>query len=317
MKCTSPTDIHSHPELCTSLEQLIFKQTSNLGIEPRSDSKQTMAKCESKKAQPVPWTKNVVNDLKDISSSVSRQEISRSSLIIESTRPTISVSAANLNRCAPLQQKVDGGSSESPQDMVQFLNSLQQQQNKQKPASPSSVTNSKNNQATKTTGKQMANTAAVKVESDATKTNGVAKVQQNHCDQPQQQLQQQQKQKQPASAMNGKVAPSCQPMVSSNHITSNGISNGFSKCSQHGPHVHANGKLSKDAAVSARPSTPVKSVPTNSDVCKNSAADDGPSAGRGNLLPRSPSSGSKATTDQVRCVCQFSCLVVFALGFRW
>uniref|UniRef100_A0A0B7A9E4 FAM193 C-terminal domain-containing protein n=1 Tax=Arion vulgaris TaxID=1028688 RepID=A0A0B7A9E4_9EUPU len=310
-KSISPADKHRQPEPEKTLRQLLLSQTLNLGSQPCLDPTLNMLKPKSKKAQPVSEKRNSLEELglKDAGPSLSKQEINRSSLIIESTRPTISLSPKNLEKFATSQRLLASNNNESSQHMIQFLNVLQQQhhQNKNKSANPSSVNHAKSTPTAQAKNNGTVSTASyAKSNSESDKANGLAKQHQNECQHPPQQLQehrqgQQQKQQPANKAVNGKV-PSSQPSGTSNHVVPSVHCEDVDKQDQPEPqHIHLNGKPVKaDAAVIAS-IIPVTSAAAAALVVnsKNSLADS-PSTGSGSSASQSPSCGTKHTTEQVK-----------------
>ncbi|BFY98299.1 hypothetical protein BsWGS_01340 [Bradybaena similaris] len=305
-KSSSPTDKHIQPEPENTIRQLLLNQTLNAGNQPGLDPKLNMKKPKSQRAHSASG-KNSCEELvvKD-GPSLSKQEINRSSLIIESTRPTISLTPKNIEKFASSQQRLLAGNSESSQHMLQFLNALQQQrhnhQNKNKSANPSSINNSKGTSAAQSKCDGTVNTTfSTKSSSESANVNGVPK-QQNEC-QHSHQLQQhrqnqQQKQQQPNKIVNGKVAASSsspsstQLAGSSNHVTTSDADRG----SQPESYVYVNGQSAKhEGIVGNTAATPLTTaVAANG---KNPSVDS-PSAGSSTSASQSPSCGTKPAPEQ-------------------
>lgn len=241
--------------------------------------------------------------------SLSKQEINRSSLIIESTRPTISLTPKNIEKFASSQQRLLAGNNESSQHMLQFLNALQQQrhnhQNKNKSANPSSINNSKGTSAAQSKCDGTVNTTfSTKSSSQPANVNGVPK-QQNECQHSHHQLQQhrqnqQQKQQQPNKIVNGKVASSSSSSSSTQLAGSsnNVATSDADRACQPEPYVYVNGQSAKHEGIVGNTSaTPVTTaVAANG---KNPSVDS-PSAGSSTSASQSPSCGTKPAPEQVR-----------------
>lgn len=314
-KGTCKADKHHQLEPEKTLQQLLLK---NLGSHPGLDSKLNTTKPRPKKSQPESGKKNLLDEvgLNDSIPSLPKQEINRSSLIIESTRSTISLSSNSLEKFATSQQLLlAGNNNESSQHMIQFLNALQKQhhhQNKNKSANPSSVNGSRRTPAAQAKSNGTVSTSSSAKSTESSRSTGLAKQQQNQCQQSQHQLQQQhqsrqQRQQQSAKAVNGKVPAMSHPPGTSNHATAEVRGSDVDKRDQPQPHVHMNGKTPKSDPVAVVPATPVTSAPVLAVTSKNSVTDS-PSAGSGSSTSQSPSCGTKPTPEQVRNFFFFYCV---------
>lgn len=250
-------------------------------------------------------TNNAFNDLvtKHASSPLSKQEINRSSLIIQSTRSTFSFSQKHVDTNVGSQQNLSDSNIESPEHMIQFLNALQQyhqQEKKHEPASSCAVNISNHTLADQAASYKLDSTSLqVKSSKGVNKVNDVVKQQQNgHCDLPQQ-LSNQQKQQEPAKSVNGTVIVSSQPSRTCNQVRTIGSSNTLDPRCEAQTHSDANGKPGQSSTVAAKLVMPATSAAVHSATSQSSLVIS-PSAGSCSKTSQPAVNGAKAPLDQVR-----------------
>lgn len=247
------------------------------------DNQFKMAKPKSKRAQMLSEKKNITIEKTEqlkVSSLPIKQEINRSSLIIESTRSTINPS----KDLASAQQRLSNNNSkDSTQQILGVYQSLKQQQKVKSqsdnitPCTPSSQS--------KYDG-PVGGLSSAKAGPEGNKTNGTIK------QQPEQRPNQQKQQT--VKSVNGKVSAASQPIGNGNHVL-NGRGSQIDKKSQPQPAL-TNGAPVKNQVVSTTPSVPITVIASNN---SKSTVIDSPGAGSGSSTSQSPSCGTKASADQV------------------
>ncbi|BFZ01412.1 hypothetical protein BsWGS_04451 [Bradybaena similaris] len=303
-KSSSPVDTHHHPEPQNSSGQQSLNHNLNAYTDPHQDTKLNTVKSKSKKVPPeTNMTNNALNDLvtKHASSPLSKQEINRSSLIIQSTRSTFSFSQKHVDTNVGSQQNLSDSNIESPEHMIQFLNALQQyhhQGKKHEPASLCAVNTSNHTFADQATSYKLDSTSLqVKSSKGVNKVNDVVKQQQNgHYDQPQQ-LSNQQKQQEPAKSVNGTVIVSSQPSRIGNQVRTSGSGNTLNLRCEAQTLSDAHGKPGQSSTVAAKLVMPATSAAVHS-VTSQSSLVINSSAGSCSKTSQPAVNGAKAPLDQ-------------------
>ncbi|XP_059163345.1 protein FAM193A-like isoform X3 [Physella acuta] len=276
---TFPSEKSHQLEPEKTLRQLLLNQT--LGSE--FDNQFKMAKPKSKRAQMLSEKKDIpvekTEQLK-VSSLPIKQEINRSSLIIESTRSTINPS----KDLASAQQRLSNNNSkDSSQQILGVYQSLKQQQKVKSQSDNNNSTPSVPISQNKSNG--TVSGLSAKAGPEGNKSNGTTK------QQPEQRPIQQKQQT--VKSVNGKVSAASQQVGNGNHVL-NGRGSQIDKKSQPQPAL-MNGAPVKNQVVSTTPSVPITVIASNN---SKSTVIDSPGAGSGSSTSQSPSCGTKASSDQ-------------------
>ncbi|XP_005091367.1 protein FAM193A isoform X2 [Aplysia californica] len=287
-KSVSPSEKNREPEPELSLRHLLHNQTLNVDTRPESDGKASMGKPKLRKSPAEAATKKDSQRENTAPPAAKSQEIPRSSLIIESTRATISRSSKDLDKpISSTQQSLQSNhSSKRPTQMMQFFESF------------------KNNSAVNAVS--------------FSKTPGPVKNETVSSPAPSKQLRvvlqpkQQKRQASPATnkVTNGKVSVHPHSSVHTNHTTSNGRSSSvaaaaaaFVAASKPGltqPAPTTNGfvktSTSTTPATAASKTVPAR-APASAAVTSASPAAPSVTAGKANV-PDSPGAGSNSSASQ-------------------
>ncbi|CAG5129493.1 unnamed protein product, partial [Candidula unifasciata] len=289
VKSLFPVGTCQHPESQKSSGQQPLNHSLN--TESHLDPKLDTAKSKYKKASSeINMAKNTLNDppTTKASSPLSKQEINRSSLVIQSTRSTFSLSQKNVHKNVGCQQHLSDSSIESPEQMIQFLNALQhchhkENKNEPSPGSDHIHTDQATSCQTDSTSTEVTSSKSAGKISDVTKQN-------IRCDQPQQLSNQQQKQE-PAKSQNGTVTVSSQLLkIRNQFMTNNNTLDSHSEAQSDG---HLNGKPVQSNAVTTKLVMAVTAAEVNSGISQSSLMVS-PGAESCSKTSQSASSGTKA-----------------------